>query len=122
MWLKEMTAGVEKETELVIKDYTNLNVKKIKFLLNEMSYDSVLDEASISKLLGHESLSNQISARGWRILSKTSLSDSEIASLFEELPTIKEIINSDLETYGRILGPEKAGALKVGLNKIKGVA
>ena len=99
--------------------FHNLNVKKIKLLLNEMSYDSVLDEESIAKILGHENIVNPISARGWRLLSRTSLSDQEIASIFKEIPTIKEVLNSNQEAYARVLGAERAGALKEGLNKIR---
>ena len=108
MWLREMITGVEKETEFVIKDYTKLDVKRTKFLLGEMSYDSVLDEESIVKILGYETIASPTSARGWRILSRTSLSDSEIAKLFKEIPTIREILSSSQEVYSNSLGTEKA--------------
>jgi len=121
MWLREMITGVEKETEFVIKDYTKLDVKRTKFLLGEMSYDSVLDEESIVKILGYETIASPTSARGWRILSRTSLSDSEIAKLFKEIPTIREILSSSQEVYSNSLGTEKAEILKEELKKIRSV-
>src|SRR3989338_5802540 len=41
--LKELLSDVEKETELVVKDYTKLDVKKSRALLQTLSYDEILD-------------------------------------------------------------------------------
>ncbi len=121
MRLKEITTGVEKETDLVIKDYTNLDLKKTKFLLGELSYDSVLNEETLCNLFGYESFSSSPSAIGWRIMSRTSLSDAEIAALFKELPSIREVISSTPEVYARVLNHEKAEILREELKKIRSI-
>src|SRR6185436_15166175 len=55
--LKEIISGVDKETNLVIKDYTNLDVKKTRVMLDILSYDEILDEENILKALAYETLS-----------------------------------------------------------------
>lgn len=119
MRLKEITLGVDRETDLVIKDYTNLDMKKSKFLLQELSYDSVLEEESIASILGHESMIATQQLGGWRILSRTSLLDSETAALTKELQTLQNILNANQETTSRLIGEEKAKILKDELSKMK---
>lgn len=122
MRLREITVGVEKETDLVIKDYTQLDLKKSKFLLNEMTYDSVLDEDSIANILGYEGLTATQTLEGWRILSRTSLMDSEIASLNKEFQGLKGILRADVENLTPLFGGEKAQIIKDELSKIRGRA
>jgi diadenylate cyclase len=119
MRLKEITLGVEKETDLVIKDYTNLDTKKSRLLLNEMTYDSVLDEDKISGILGYETASAVNALKGWRLLSRTSLSDSEIASLLKECLTFNEVLKSDIDNFKETLDDAKAEKLKIELGKIR---
>ncbi|MCA9485953.1 MAG: DNA integrity scanning diadenylate cyclase DisA [Nanoarchaeota archaeon] len=119
MRLKEITLGVEKETDLVIKDYTNLDMKKSRFLLNEMTYDSVLDEDNVAKILGYENASAPNALKGWRLLSRTSLSDSEIASLLRECLTFNEVLKSDADNFKSTLDESKAEQLKLELGKIR---
>ncbi|MBU0466992.1 MAG: DNA integrity scanning diadenylate cyclase DisA [Nanoarchaeota archaeon] len=118
MRLKEITIGVEKETDLVVKDYTQLDLKRSKNLLHNLSYDSVLDEESIAKILGYEGTITTQEIKGWRILSRTCLSDSEIASLIKEKATLVEVLDLKQNTFVNLFGEEKARTLKGELDKI----
>lgn len=117
--LKELTSGVEKETDLVIKDYTKLDLKKSRILLESLSYDELLESENILRVLAHESLPQAHSLKGWRILSKTSLQDAEIAAIIKEMGTLGKIIHSNSLTYSFLLGEEKARAFKAEIEKIK---
>jgi diadenylate cyclase len=119
MRTREITLGVERETDLVIKDYTTLDLKKSKFLLQELSYDSVLEEESIANILGYEGTIGTQQLQGWRILSRTSLQDSETAALIKDLSTLSTILNASTEFYSGIIGEEKAKSFKDELVKMR---
>lgn len=117
--LKEILVGVERETNLVIKDYTKLDLKKSKVLLESLSFDEILDSENISKVLAYEELSRENPVKGWRILSKTSLPDSEIAAIIKESGSLGKAVNSDAEFYSAVLGNDKAALFKQEIDKIK---
>lgn len=119
MRMREITLGVERETDLIIKDYTALDLKKSKFLLHELSYDSVLEEESIASILGYEGTIATQQMGGWRILSRTSLLDSEISVLIKEMETLSNIINIQVEKCIELFGEEKGKNFREELNKIK---
>lgn len=116
---KEIISGVERETNLVIKDYTKLDLKKSKALLDSLSYEEILDHANILRVLAYEDTSMENSIKGWRILSKTSLEDSEIARLVREMGSLGKTIHSNANSYSRILGEEKAQLFKAEIERIK---
>jgi len=115
---KEIMSGVEKETNLAIKDYTKLNLKKSKILLESLSYDEILDKENIFKSLGYIEQKKPNQIKGWRLLSKTSLHDEEIAKLIKELGNFQAIANSEVESYIQLMGEEKARLFKDELDKL----
>ncbi|MBX4196221.1 DNA integrity scanning diadenylate cyclase DisA [Candidatus Pacearchaeota archaeon] len=117
--LKEITSGVEKETNLVIKDYTNVDVKKSKILLDSLSYDEILDPDNIMKALALENPIVVSYIKGWRILSKSSLSEAEIATLIREMGSLGNAIHSNIKSYSILLGEEKAQVFKEEIERIK---
>jgi len=118
--LKELTKNVEKETEYVIKDYTKLNLKRSKILIDGLAYDEILDNEHILGTLGYEkSASEPPTIQGWRILGKTSLHEFEIARLINETGSLGKSLNSNPNFYRRIFGEEKAKILQEEINKIK---
>lgn len=117
--LKELIFGVEKETDMVIKDYTKLDLKKSRILLESLNYDEILESENILRVLAYESPSQQSATKGWRILSKTSLQEPEIAMLLRELGSLGKIIHSNANSYKNILGEEKAKTFKEEIERIK---
>lgn len=117
--LKELTIGVEKETNLVIKDYTKLDLKKSRVLLESLTYDEILDYENILRVLSYENLTQTMPLRGWRILSKTSLPEADIAKLIKEKSSLGEAIHSNIKSYFEIIGEEKARTFKEEIEKIK---
>lgn len=119
--LKEISKTVDKETDLIIKDYTLLPLKKSKEILENFSYNELFDENNVAKSLGYES--SKVSGEsigGWRILSKTSLIDSQIASLIVEAGNLGTILRGDTDFFSKILMDENLGnELKNHLEKFK---
>ncbi len=117
--LKELLMGVERETNLVIKDYTKLDIKKTTTLLESLSYDEIIDSENIMKSLAYDSMTSPGNIKGWRILSKTSLQEPEIAVLVKELGSLGKTINSSINKYSHLLGQEKSSVFKEEIEKIK---
>jgi len=117
--LKELTHGVDKETNLVIKDYTRLDLKKSRVLLESLTYDEILDQNNILSMLAYEKLVQQVPIKGWRILSKTSLPEADIAALVKATGTLGKAIHSNVSLYAPIIGKDKAQLFKEEIDKIK---
>ncbi len=117
--LKELMVGVEKETNLVIKDYTKLDTKKSRILLESLSYDEILDSENILRVLAYEKHNDEPSVKGWRILSKTSLQESDIAQIIKERGSLGNAIHSNIANYAELIGDEKARLFKEEIERIK---
>lgn len=117
--LKEIMQNVEKETDLVIKDYTKIGLKKSKLLLESLSYEELLDPENIKKVLALEEANKAEPIKGWRILAKTSLMEPEIAQLIKETGTLGKAIHAEMDFYNSILGQEKAVQFKEEIERIK---
>lgn len=118
--LKELITGVEKETNLVIKDYTKLDTKKSRILLESLSYDELLNLDNILSVLAYESSQNQTSQiKGWRILSKINLPESDIARIIKESGSLGKAIHSNAQEISPILGEDKTQIFKEEINRIK---
>jgi diadenylate cyclase len=117
--LKELLTNVREETELVIKDYTKLDVKKSRTLLHSLTYEELLDKENIIKSLAYEDHLQHKQIKGWRVLNKTSLAESEIALLVKEAGTLGKALNSQLGFYKKILGDERGAAIKEEIELIK---
>lgn len=114
--LAEILADVEKETNLIIKDYANVNYKRVIIALGSLSYEELLDKNKILDALNWRDQIINMEIKGWRILSKTSMKDSEIAILIKEFGGLHNILNSDL---GPLLDGEKIKRIKSELERIK---
>lgn len=118
--LKEITSGVERETDLIIKDYTNFNLKRSKNFLDEYTCDDVLLQDNVCKALGYENPNIQAAIKGWRVLSKTSLSDAEIAKLVKEAGDFGKVLEASERFFEKIFeDKEKAKSIKGQLEKMK---
>ena len=116
--LKEIIHGVEKETNLIIKDYTRVDLKKSRTLLETLTYDELTDEDNILRALAYE---NAVSAntRGWRILSKTTLLEPEIAAIIKNMKSLGKAINSNIKDFSEILDKDKAQTFREEITRIK---
>ena len=117
--LKEILSDVEKETLLTIKDYTKIDQKRSKTILDTLSYDEILDEENILSALAYEKAIQSVPIKGWRLLSKTSLSDADIASIIKQSGSLGKAIHSNLSYHKETLGEEKAETFIEEIGRIK---
>lgn len=117
--LKEIISGVEKETNLIIKDYTKLDVKKSRVLLESLTYDELTDDENILRVLAYESSKQNIPIKGWRLLSRTTLPEPDLAAIIKQKESLGKAIHSNINEIIEILGQEKANIFKEDIQKIK---
>ncbi|MEK6891323.1 MAG: DNA integrity scanning diadenylate cyclase DisA [Nanoarchaeota archaeon] len=117
--IKELIKDVEKETDLIIKDYTRLNQKKSKNILSNLTYEELADIENISIALAQKESNSIDNIKGWRILSKSNLPEKDIANLLTELKNLENVINAKTEKFSKIIGDDKAWILAKELAKIK---
>ena len=94
MRMREVTKGIEKMQQQIIKDYLNKPERARQFFDN-LSFEGLLDAENIARLLFAESSDKRISPKGYRILSKTNLNESEINNLIKEFNNLDGIIEID---------------------------
>lgn len=114
---KEILSDVERETHLVAKDYTSLNLKRSKALLDVMTYDDILDKENILSVLGHSEY-RKMPLKGWRILSKTFLHEDEVAQILKEIKEFEKI-QSNKDEVARLLGNERARLFYEEIERLK---
>lgn len=114
--LKEILMDVEKETNLIVKDYANIDYKRSILILDSLSYEELLDRDKVFNALDCIGKPAPPELKGWRLLSKTSLTDAEMAKLIKELGSLEEILKCDLKKY---LEEEKAAITKAELDRLK---
>ena len=117
--LKELISELEKESDLILKDYTRIDMKKSKMLLKTLSYEEIIDKENVLRALAYERPISHRQVKGWRVLSKTSLSDAELAILTKEAGTLGKAINSPVSFYKNFIEEEKANMLKEEVERMK---
>src|SRR3989344_4942863 len=101
MRMREIIKGIEKEQELIIKDYfTGVRAKQFFDALN---FEELLDLEKICTILFKKPMDKSVIPKGYRILSKTSLIKNEIEKLTKGLGDFDRILNSEDEDLERIL-------------------
>ena len=114
MQLDELIGGLEKEELLIIKDYMASAKKKktpekILEELSEISYEDVMRETTVSKLLGYETFDNYdevgVYTRGYRILSKVPRMPANIVeNLVLSFKSLQHILDADIESLDEVDG------------------
>lgn len=117
--IRELMKGVGKETELVIKDYTNLNLKKSKNLLKNLNYEELIDIENIFLALAQNKNNSINSIAGWRALSKTCLDEGEIEPLLKEFKNFNNILEARAKDYSKIISEEKSIVLDKEIQRMK---
>lgn len=108
MRMREITKGIEKVQDLVMKDYFVRPLKARQFF-DGLSFDGLLDLENIANVLFGCSLEKSIIPKGYRLLSKTHLTREEIDSLIKHFKNLEAIFGGSKEIIGKILrdNPDK---------------
>lgn len=131
MQLEELIGGLEKEEELIIKDYTTTSKKrksseKIIKELSELQYEDMTKELTIARLLGYETFDNYdevgVYTRGYRILNKIPRMPSNIVeNLILAFKSFQHILAADIESLDDVegLGEVRARTIKQSLRRMQ---
>ena len=92
---RELIRNVEKRESEILRDYSNLTLKRTKTLLSNLSYDGILDLESLARLIMEKTPEENISPRGYRFLSHLTLSDKEISLIVNEFGSIAQVLGSE---------------------------
>ena len=131
MQLDELIGGLEKEKLLIIKDYMASAKKKktpekILEELSEISYEEVMRETTVSKLLGYETFDNYdevgVYTRGYRILNKVPRMPANIVeNLILSFKSFQHILDADIESLDEVdgIGEVRARTIKQSLKRMQ---
>ena len=129
MQLEQLIGGIEKEEELIIKDYSLIEDKTIAEIMDEisnLSYEELLKEQNISKILGYDIFSDFDEAfvytRGYRILSKIPRMPSTIVeNLVQGFKSLQHIIDASIEELDNVdgIGEVRARNIKTSLKRMQ---
>lgn len=131
MQLEELIGGLEKEEELIIKDYIVPSRKKrtpekVINGLEELSLEDLSKEAVIAKLLGYENFDNYdevaVYTKGYRILNKIPRMPSNIVeNLVDSFKSFQHILAADIESLDEVegIGEVRARTIKQSLKRMQ---
>lgn len=131
MQLEELIGGLEKEEELIIKDYIvptrkRRTTQKVLENLEELSYEDLAKEAVIAKLLGYENFDNYdevaVYTKGYRILNKIPRMPSNIVeNLIDSFKSFQHILAADTESLDEVegIGEVRARTIKQSLRRMQ---
>lgn len=131
MQLDELIGGLEKEEELIIKDYIvptrkRRTPQKVLENLEELSYEDLSKEAVIAKLLGYENFDNYdevaVYTKGYRILNKIPRMPTNIVeNLVDSFKSFQHILAADTESLDDVegIGEVRARTIKQSLRRMQ---
>ena len=96
MRLRELTKGIDKTEQLLLKDYTQ-KPERVKSLTSDVSFDDLIDTEGLSKLLFNKANDETTQPKGYRFLKKTSLGDVSTDSLIFNYKNLNNIINLPID-------------------------
>lgn len=106
MRLKDLTRGMDKEEELLLRDYFGNDYSYAEKVLSKMDFDFLLEPLNISRMLFEELQDKQISPKGFRILSKTNILENYIDSLISNFKFLDKILLASNEELLNIFQDE----------------
>jgi len=100
---RELIRGVEKTEHEILRDYATLSLKKSKNLLDNWTFDGLLDLESIARLILERPIEENISSKGYRFLSNLNLSSKEISQIVLKFKKLNKILSIDSQELENIL-------------------
>ncbi len=131
MQLEELLGGLEKEKELIIKDYMvptkkKITIEKIMEDLDELSYDDIGKDTNIAKLLGFGTFDDYdevgVYTRGYRILNRIPrMPNNIIENLILSFKSFQHILAADIESLDDVegIGEIRARTIKQSLRRMQ---
>jgi len=115
---RELTKGVEKKEEEIIRDYAKLSLKKTKTLLENLSFEGLLELESIARLVFEKELEESVSPRGFRFMSELNLTEKEASMIVNSYNSLSEILNDESNKMEELL-KNNAANVKENIEKLR---
>jgi len=106
MRLKELMGGLQREEELILRDYFGSSHSSSLEILEKMDFDFLLEPMNISRLLFEELHDREISPKGIRLLGKTNLLERYVDLLVGNFENLNEILNASNDELLSVLEGE----------------
>ena len=132
MQLQELIGGLQKEEELIVKDYIVLNAKKnikiedILLELSELSYEELRNLSNIAKTVRYEFVDGYeevaVYPKGYRILKKIPRMPSSIVeNLVKSFKSFQHILAAEIEELDDVegIGEVRARTIKQSLQRMQ---
>lgn len=120
MRLRELTGNLNRDTEIVFKDYFDAKYKDASNMLEKMNFDFLLEPSNLSRMLFEELHDKFISPKGLRLLSKLNLLDRYVVGLISKFRTFDKILSaSDEELLEVFDKKENVDFFKKEMNNLK---
>lgn len=89
--LKDLTLGLDKEEDFVLRDYFS-DVDFVTKILGKMDPDFLLETSNISRVIFEETHDKPISPKGYRMLSKLNILDRYVDALVGRFKTLDNLL------------------------------
>ena len=130
MQLDELIGGLEKEENLIIKDYVVPNRKrtpeKIIDQIVDLSYEELMNVQTIAKMLGYEIFDTYdevgVYTKGYRILDKIpKMPINIIENLIKKFKSFQHILSADIPELDEVdgIGEVRARTIKQSLKRMQ---
>ena len=129
MQLEQLVGGIEKEEELIIKDYSIVEDKSSEEIIEEisnLSYEELLEEQNIAKLLGYDIFSDfdevYVYTRGYRIINKIPrMPNNIVENLIGSFRSFQHILDASIEDLDNVegIGEIRARNIKTSLRRMQ---
>jgi diadenylate cyclase len=114
---RELIKSVEKRESEVIRDYAILSLKRTKTILENYSFEGLIDLDSIARIILEKSIEENVSSKGFRLLSMVDLIEKESSSLVKHFGGLKGVLDAGENDLEKIL-KNKTGDFKQELNNL----
>jgi len=120
MRLQELTRNLNKEREMILRDYFKLDYSKVNETLKNMNFDSLIETTNILEVLFNETRDRPITAQGLRILNKTNIGEKDMRMLLTKYKTLEKIFSLEKEALSKVFkDKELVDSLKQNLDSLK---
>ncbi len=134
MQLQELIGGLEKEEQLIIRDYTVLTDKRHRKIqtedilqeLSELSYEELMNLQNIAKILKYEFLDGYedvaVYPKGYRILNKIPrMPNNIVENLVKSFKSFQHILNANIQDLDDVegIGEVRAKNIKQSLQRMQ---
>lgn len=105
MRMREMVRGLDKEEEMIVKDY-RVKQTRLRSFFDNLNFEEILDVDDIAANLFKESTDKEVAPKGFRILSKTSLLRNDVDRLVNSFGKLDSLFTADDPQIEKVIGEQ----------------